>query len=385
MTFTIPFLQCKRFLFQPVDNLFIALDTFFLSSGALMSYLSITEMEFYQGKFPFKLFYIHRLVRLSPPYYFVVFFIFKVLPYVGSGPLWFLPDVHYCEKYWWTTILYINNFYPTTFSDQCFSLSWYLANDMQLFIISPIFLLLLYHYWKIGLSTIVGTMFISIAVIGILAGIKNPNANLIQGILGDAALSDFAFTQIYEKPYCRINAFLIGIILGFILYKKWRVKSSLWVYLCIYIVLWVIAVALCVTIVFGQYQTWNGHPFSKAENVMYFMFSSTVYSTGIALMIYACHNGFGGIINSFLSWSLWVPLNRLFFMIYLSFPIVFPLMYNTMRFRFIYTDWVQTVLFSAAVMLTCSLALVLAVVVEYPLLNVEKAIYKFAGGKRPFY
>ena len=377
----------KRFLFQPLDNFYFAIiDTALLSSGTLVSYLSICEMELNRGKFPFIFSYTHRLLRLSPAYYFVVLFLFKVLSYVGSGPLWFLPDVHYCEKYWWTTILYISNFYPTAFSDQCFPLSWYLSIEMQLFIISPIFLLLLYHCWKIGLSVIAGTMLINIAVIAILAGIKNPNANLMQGgIQGDAALSDFTFSSIFEKPYCRINPYLIGIILGFVLHKKWRVKSSLWVRLCIYIVLWMIAVAFCVTIVFGQYQTWNGHPFSKTENVMYLAFSSTIYSTGIALMIYACHNGYGGIINSFLSWGFWVPLNRLFFMVFLSFPIIFPLMYNTMRFRLIYTDWVLTVLFSAAVLLLCFLGLVLAIVVEYPILNVETAIYKFTGGKKPLY
>ena len=375
----------KRFLFQPADSIFFAIDTIFVSSGVFMSYVSLSEMEFYQGKFPFILFYIHRLLRLSSAYYFVFFFYFKVLPYVGSGPLWFLQDFHYCEKYWWTNILYINNFYPTSFSDQCFSLSWFVANDMQFFIISPIFLLLLYHFWETAISTIAGIMLISIAVIGILAGIKNPNANLLQGILSDPALSDFAFSSIIEKPYYRINAYLIGIVLGFVLYKKWRVKSSLWIRLCIYIALWMIAVVFCMTTVFGQYQTWNGHPFTKAENVMYFMFSSTVYSTGIALMIYACHNGFGGIINSFLSWSFWVPLNRLLFMVYLCLPIVLSLMYNTMRFRFIYTDWFLLVVFSAAVVLSYSLALVLAVAVEYPLLNVENTIYKFVGGKRPLY
>ena len=377
----------NRFLFQLVDNGFFAVDSFFVLSGLLMSYLSIREMERHQGKFPFVFFYIHRLLRLSPAYYFAVFLNFKVLPYVGSGPLWLLGNVHRCEKYWWTNLLYINNFYPTTFSDQCYGSTWYLANDMQFFIISPIFVLLLYHFWEIGLSTIAGTMLTSIAVIGILAGVDNSNANLLIGnLVGNGkrgtTMSGFAFTHIYEKPYCRINAFLIGIILGFILYKKWKVNSSLWVRLCIYIVLWVIAVAFCVTIVFGQYQTWHDHPFSKAENVMYFMFSRTVYSTGIALMIYACHNGFGGIINSFLSWSLWVPLSRLTFMAYLSHPIVLSLMYGTMRFRFIYTDWFLIVLFSAAVVLSYSLGFALAVFVEYPLANVENAIYKFAGVKR---
>ena len=369
----------KRFLFQPLVNAFFAVDNFFILSGLLMSYLSIKNMERHQGKFPCILFYIHRLLRLSPTYYFIMFFNFKVLPYVGSGPLWFLSDFHNCEKYWWTNILYINNFYPTSLFNQCYGLTYYLANDMQYFIISPIFLLLIYHFWKIGLSTIAGTMLISIAIIGILAGIKNLNANFM---LGDVTVSNFIFSGIYEKPYYRINAYLIGIILGFVFYKKWRVKSSLWVCLCIYIVLWMIAVAFCMTIVFGQYQTWHNHPFNKAENVMYFMFSHTVYSTGIALMIYACHNGFGGIINSFLSWSLWVPLSRLTFTAYLSHPIVLSLMYGTLRFRFIYTDWILIVLFSAAIVLSYSLGLVFAVFVEYPLANVENAVYKFAGLKR---
>ena len=377
----------ERFFFQPVNNAFLSVDTFFVLSGLLLSYLSIREMERRKGKFPFVFFYVHRVLRLSPAYYFAVFFSFKVLPYIGSGPLWHLADVARCEKYWWTNILYINNFYPTTFSDQCYGVTWYLANDMQFFIVSPIFLILLYHFWKIGLATIAGTMLASIAVIGVLAGIKNPNANLLIGQLADngegsTSLGDFAFTNIYEKPYCRINAYLIGIVLGFVFYKKFKVKPNFWVNTWFYSGVWLVATLLSATIAFGQYKTWNGHPFTKTENVMYFMFSRTVFSIGIALMIYACHNGFGGIINSFLSWSFWVPPSRLTFMAYLSHPIVLTLMYSTMRFRFIYTDYFLIVLVVSAVVLSYGLALVLAVTVEYPLANVETAVYKLAGLKR---
>ena len=377
----------ERFFFQPVNNAFLSVDTFFVLSGLLLSYLSVREMERRKGKFPFAFFYIHRLLRLSPAYYFAVFLNFKILPYVGSGPLWKLLDVARCEKYWWTNILYINNFYPTSFADQCYGVTWYLANDMQFYIISPIFLMLLYHFWKIGLAAIGGTMLASIAVIGILAGINNPDANLLIGQLADSgegrtSLGDFAFSNIYEKPYCRINAYLIGIVLGFVLYKKWKVRPNFWVRTWFYSGLWLVATILSATIAFGQYQTWNGHPFSKTENIMYFMFSRTVFSIGIALMIYACHNGFGGIINRFLSWSFWVPPSRLTFMAYLSHPIVLTLMYSTMRFRFIYTDYFLVVLVVAAVVLSYGLALVLAVTVEYPLANVESAFYKLAGLKR---
>ena len=367
----------KRFLFQPVVIFAFSVDTFFVLSGLLLSYLSIKDMERRQGKFPFILFYVHRLIRLSPGYYLAVFILFKVLPHVGSGPLWSFVDVRLCEKYWWTNILYINNFYPAVNFDMCHGVTWYLAVLMQFFIISPIFLLLLYHYWKIGLVTIVGTMLVSIAIIGTLAGIEDFNANLFQ-----AGTTELSGTVIYEKPYCRINSYLVGVLLGFALYKKWRLRSNLWIRICLYSAMWIMAAALCAIIIFGQYKTWHGHPFTKTENVMYFMFDRTTYSIGIALMIYACHNGFGGVINKFLSWSFWVPLSHLTFMAYLFHPLAYFLMYKTMRFQYIYTDWMLIILFAAGVVLSYSLALIVAVTVEYPAANVENAVYKFIGLKR---
>ena len=370
----------QHFLFQVVGNAFFAVDNFFVLSGLLLSYLSIREMERHQGKFPLVSFYVHRLLRLSPAYYLSVFIYFKVLPHVGSGPLWIFMDVRQCEKYWWTNILYINNFYPTVMYEQCDLVTWYLANDMQFFIISPIFLLLLYQFWKTGLATIVGIMIASIAILGTLAGIQNSNANIVIDTLETE--SSFDISNIYQKPYCRINSYLIGIVLGFVLYKKWRLRFNLWLRICFYSALWTIAPACCLMMVFGLYKTWHGHPFTKAENVMYIMFSHTFYSIGIALMIYACHNGFGGIINRFLSWSFWIPLSRLTFMAYLYHPMVLTLIFNTMRFSLIYTDWLLIVLFAAAVVLSYSLALIVAVTVEYPLANVENTVYEFIGLKR---
>ena len=76
---------------------------------------------------------------------------------------------------------------------------------MQFFIISPIFLLLLYQCWKIALVIIVGTMLVSIAIIGTLAGIEDFNANLFQ--VGTTELSG---SVIYEKPHALSNQFLPG-------------------------------------------------------------------------------------------------------------------------------------------------------------------------------
>ena len=373
----------KGFHHQPLISGAYCVDSFFILSGLLMCYLTIKQMDRRNGKFPFVLFYVHRLLRLSPAYYLIMLFSFKVLPYIGSGPLWNLPDVNRCENYWWTNVLYINNFYPVVYSDQCYyGVTWYLANDMQFFIISPIFMLLLYYFWKIGFAIIAVIMLSSTAFIGIMAGSKDLDANYAMTALSSNDEIAFAYYNIYAKPYCRINPFLVGILLGFVLYKKWRVRCKFWTRMCFYSALWIIAGVCCLTPIFGLYGTNNGHPFSKSENVMYYMFSRTSYSIGIALVIYACHNGFGGIVNTFLSWSLWVPLSRLTFMVYLCHPIVCILMYGTMRSQVIYTDCLLIVFCAAAVLLSYSLALIVAAVVEYPLSNMESAIYKLAGLKR---
>ena len=363
----------KHFLFQPIINFAISVDSFFVLSGLLLSYLSMKEMERNQGKFTFILFYLHRLLRLSPVYYLVLVLHFKLLPYIGSGPFWhFKDEVNNCEKYWWTSILYISNFYPASFTDICYNLSWYADVIMQFFMISPIFLLLLYHFWEIGFAIIAGTMLTSIAIIGTLVGIKDYNVKE----------EEVSLNMIYEKPYCRINAYLIGMVLGFILYKGWKVKYKLWINVCFYSVTWIIAISCCLIIVFGKYKTWSGHPFTKAENIMYYMFSRTFFSIGIALMIYACHNGFGGIIDKFLSWSFWVLLSRLTFVVYLCHITVIRLMLRTLRFRLIYTDWLLIIIFAAAVVLSYSLSLIIVVTVEYPVANMEIAFYKFAGIKK---
>ena len=81
--------------------------------------------------------------------------------YIGDGPLYHLRDadnngiimqiyanyptvglLNYCPSTWWYNALYINNFLD--FDKQCIGWTWYLANDMQFYWVSPILLVLFY-------------------------------------------------------------------------------------------------------------------------------------------------------------------------------------------------------------------------------------------------
>ena len=45
---------------------------------------------------------------------FVLLFWNKLTVFLGEGPNWLnYQSDEACDKYWWTNLLYINNFYPT--------------------------------------------------------------------------------------------------------------------------------------------------------------------------------------------------------------------------------------------------------------------------------
>ena len=261
-----------RFTFQVITGgTYKAVDTFFLLSGLLLTYLSLREMERHKGKLPLAIMYIFRFVRISPLYYFEVFFWFKILPHMGYGPNWYWRARHNCDEYWWTNLLYINNFYPRDMEDSCLSVAWYLAVDMQLFIFTPIFLYLLYHYWRVGVAALLCTLIASWVATGIIVGVNDYGANIAkQTYEGEAAVKpDNVFRDVYQTPHCRAGAYIVGILFGFILHKKWEPPKSLRICIPFYGILWIVGIVCTVTPVYGLYHTFHGHTLSTFENVMY--------------------------------------------------------------------------------------------------------------------
>lgn len=116
----------------------VSVDTFFWLSGFLIGYLLITEIN--NGrKMNWSIVYIHRYLRLTPLLLFCVLFFWAFQKHIGSGPMFFNGDFlnNPCKNYWWADILYLNNMIPDYETSTCLGQTWYLANDMQFFIITP--------------------------------------------------------------------------------------------------------------------------------------------------------------------------------------------------------------------------------------------------------
>ena len=375
----------SRYSYQAIANGFYSVDSFFFLSGVLVAYITLRHMARNKGRFPIVTFYVHRYLRLTPSYAFVLFFFWFLTMHLSNGPIFHLAtDVNSdsyksCEKYWWTNLLYINNLYPWKLNDECMGWTWYLANDMQFFVVSPLMVVLLYYSLPVGLISVSIFLMGSFAATGGIAGYYEFDPSFQK--LGDhppgtnTTFSD----EIYVKPYARISPYLVGIVLGYLLYRKVKIPFSKLLNWIIYLIFWCLAAFFAQIVVYGLYDTWHGHTLSTAEDVMYITFSRFTWGIALALVVFSCHNGYGGIINSFLSMGFWIPLSRLTFNAYLVHEIVLTVVFGTLRAPVHYTDITLAVYTVAIVVISYGVAGVIAVFVEFPLGNVESVIFKMLG------
>ena len=382
-----------RFSFQAILNGFFSVDSFFFLSGLLTAYLTLRQLSRCRGTLSYVkvlvMYYVHRILRLTPAYAFVLFFTWTVIPIMGNGPKWPQvagPDsylVTTCEKYWWTNLLYINNLYPWKLEAGCISWTWYLGNDMQFYVIGPLMIIPLYFLFPLGLAVVGILLMMSFAITGALAGhFKYPASVFFP--LADSTLPNqgppWDYTDLlYSKPWSRVQPYLVGIVLGYFLYRKARIPFNRWVNLMVYIPLWGWAIFFGVITVYSTYPAYHGHMFTPAANVMYITFSRFAYGVALALLVFICHNGYGWIVNSFLSMKLWVPLGRLCFNAYLVHPLVLTVLFGTRRQPVYYTDYSLALYAVGVIVLSFGAAAVVTVFVEFPLSNVELALFKMVG------
>ncbi|EGT39761.1 hypothetical protein CAEBREN_31361 [Caenorhabditis brenneri] len=99
-------------------NAVLSVDTFFLLSGIVVAYLFFKQRpKPNQIKSPltWALFYLHRYLRLTPPYMLFIGFFVVYGPYI-QGPyaawMWniLIRQTDACKNRWWRNLLYINNY-----------------------------------------------------------------------------------------------------------------------------------------------------------------------------------------------------------------------------------------------------------------------------------
>ncbi|XP_065828521.1 nose resistant to fluoxetine protein 6-like [Oscarella lobularis] len=375
----------RQFAFQAVANAFYSVDSFFFLSGVLVMYLSYQRMKANNGRFPWLAYYLHRLWRLTPAYMVVLLILWQLSPYFGDGPVWYQlsHSTKLCDSYWWTNLLYVNNFHPTNFSDECMGWTWYLANDMQMHVISPIIIIPAFAFGFIGLIIPLGICLTGVFLSLIIISSKyhfQANAILATNTLGNYQ------NLIYSKFYTRASPYLVGLFLGYCLarsasdqfkyhkFLRWMQKKKH----IVAPVAWFVAFALGLVVIYGvyDYNRGNGHKYPEALSVMYLTFSTFLWGLALAILVFMCYTGHGGVINAILSWGGWIPLSRLTYSAYLVHPLVLTYIALSARSPVYFLHRVMVFRFVGAVGISYLFAMLLSLSIEYPCAAIEKVVRK---------
>ena len=376
----------SRFTFQSVNNGYVGVDSFFLLSGVLVAYLTLREMK-KKKRFPLLHYYVHRYLRLTPTYAFVLFFSWALASHLTNSPIVVIFGPQFfrtCKQYWWSNLLYINNFYPWKQEEECFGWAWYLANDMQFYIIAPLILVPAFYFIKAALVFVAILLFCSFTVTAVLVGVYdlqvNKFAEVAYGYNGTATTSDYD-ALIYVKPWSRIPPYLVGLILGYLFYKEYRLPFSKRKNAVLSFILLVLAGIAGIFQLYGLYFSWHGHTPTRFENVLYATVNYFLWGMVLATLIFVCHNGYGWIINSFLSMKMWIPLSRMTFNAYLVHPVVLTVIFGQLQKSIHYTDITMAFYVVGIVVLSFGVAGVVCVFVEFPLGTVEMLVFRLLGMK----
>ncbi len=366
----------SRFTFQPIINGNLSVDTFFFLSGVLVTYLTLRQMK-KRGKFPFIHYYAHRYLRLTPTYAFVLFFSWSLMNHFAASPSASLTYPNACSSYWWTNLFYINNFYPWKLQDECAGWTWYLANDMQFYIIAPLVVIPLYYLFPLGLVIALSILLSGFITTATLSGVYKFEA-IVNAHTNPSVTAHYQ-DLIYIKPWGRNAPYLVGLVFGYVIYKQIRFQFSRIKNIVLYLAVWIASGVILVSTLYGLYFNFHGHVMTRAEHVIYITLSRFSWGVGLALLVFACHNGYGGLINKFLSLQLWTPLSRMTLNAYLVHPVIMFVVYGQLQTIVHLTDITMSIYAVAFVVLSYAVAAVVCVSVELPLGKIEILLFKLIG------
>ena len=408
----------KRLSFQPVLNGTFSVDSFFFLSGLLVAYLAVKQMKEKQSM-NWAYYFLHRYWRLTPLYAFVIFYYAYISPYTVKGPYAAIVDAHVapgqrslqdgydcCKDYWFTNLLYINNFYPSygDLGKTCLGWGWYLANDMQFYIfIAPMMLI---PIW-ISMTYLQNSRYakwLRVAAVGIAIALIVQCIATRAGIVAYYDIRSFfqpgnkhkesklgQHGPLYGRPYARWSVYVIGLLTGYLLAVK---NNRIHIPRVVAVIGWVVAAGSALAVIYGVYD-YNKNMgidplnssamMSKTAALFYISLSRPVWGLCLAWIVLASVADKGGPVNDILSWKIWAPLGRLTYAAYLIHPIIIFDYYLNQPSPIYINDLNLIFVFVGCLVFSYAIGLVVSLVVEAPMIQLEKALLNIKFGNSSLY
>ncbi|XP_054166924.1 nose resistant to fluoxetine protein 6-like [Oppia nitens] len=346
-------------------------ETFFLIGGFLCSYLTLNKLDQTKGIFDYIKYALSRYFRIIPAV-LVAIAITLLFELMGDGPIWPLINQALqkpCIENPSPTIFMFNNYGSFPDVVTCVPVTWYISTDFQLYLIAPIFILVLYYYPIVG---IIWTLFFGVTLGSLIALAPKYLLGIPHIFEGYRTLNFDTMVSSLSHHYWGIEphfqVYTLGLLLGFMV-KKYP-KLNLGGYIG-ESVLWIVTWSMT-----GYALFWHRNYFRVTEYVvnnneilLWVSLSKLCYSAGWMWAIYACCTARAGFINQFFGWRGFRPISHLMLEIYLLrlFTILFRI--GTAREQVFYSDYyvLSITIFDFA--MTCLFALIVNVLVTKPFAN----------------
>ncbi|GMT21935.1 hypothetical protein PFISCL1PPCAC_13232, partial [Pristionchus fissidentatus] len=287
----------KDILSEFIMTGYFAVDSFFFISGLLLTFLWLKSYKKNPGRtnsiLSWIMFYVHRILRLTPAYYMAVFFytfVYKQL-FVGFPMnINMLFSLDYCRSVRQTQRAFENRSINKLL--QCLAVSWYLASETQMFLFTPLLLL------PLALKPIVG---VCIAVLAIVASTAVnialvyhyhwPTSPIVL-FAPDPEMTNFGDYNMlmYFSPVTRCQIYIMGMLVGWLLQTQKRLRIN-WL---VNIVGWVVASSLMLAVTLGLHNQTNGYAIPLFWRAMYSSLSRLAWGLGLAWIIVSSYYGYGG-------------------------------------------------------------------------------------------
>ena len=276
---------------QIIPSAEFAVDSFFMMSAFLVT-IGIVNRLAAGKRLNVPLLYLHRYVRLTPVYAFAMVVFTYVAPHLSSGPYWSEMTVPVCDTYGWTNMLYVNNVIPFegTMERMCVAWSWYLANDMQFFLVTPP-LLLLYNKHKIAALVVMAVAMLA-SMFTLLGHAYSSKVFAMYDLTGT---HDFGNNgDIYVRPWYRIPAYLVGVFGGILwvqykgvllaYFKERRDRKQRRERLLVRWAVFLGVAALLLTIFYSSQSFYAGEMWSLDRLAAYTAFTKPTWTVGLMVL-----------------------------------------------------------------------------------------------------
>uniref|UniRef100_A0A5S6R5D4 NRF domain-containing protein n=1 Tax=Trichuris muris TaxID=70415 RepID=A0A5S6R5D4_TRIMR len=384
----IPYLNNIVYAYELPENVFnqillngsLSVDSFFFLGATLLAFVWMKKLKNKTALTRSPLFWVqylaHRYLRVTPVYLIVLVVYAVLVPKATDGPMWggrggFNSDN--CAASWWTNVLYVNNFFHL--NNPCMSWTWYLAADMQYFILSAPLLVLFLNRELIAITVTV-MLIVASAVVQIVLRMQNPSWPPIAIFSVNPKQFEILnayWEAVYVKPYTRCGPFLVGLLFGYYMHK---VKLSVKMSKPVVVLGWLTCTGAAVGLLFGLQEYSRHYEIDYAGMLIYAGFSRTIWAMVLAWISLACTTGYGGPINDFLSWKVWIPLSRLTYCLYLVHPILIQAIYASQSKPIHFSGHYQMVhYFFGHLVLSIIIAFVTSVSFEMPIASIEPLIF----------